>query len=61
MVSNIDLILASILTANLVICPIVGFPDCIFNILACIITVICLLYRNVDIDIELEDDDLGGV
>ena len=61
MTSNIDLILASILTANLVICPIVGFLNCIFNIMACIIAVICLLYRNADIDIELEDDDLGGV
>lgn len=58
MVSNVDLILASILTANLVICAIVRFPNCIVNIAACIIAVLCLLYRNAEIN--LEDDDFGG-
>ena len=57
MVSNIDLVLASILTANLTICPIVGFPNCAFNILACVVATFCLLYRNIEIDLTY--DDLG--
>lgn len=60
MASNIDLILASILTANLVICPIVGFPNCIINMVACVIVTLCLLYRNVEINFD-NDDDLGGI
>ena len=49
---------ASILTANLTICPIVGFPNCLFNVFISIITVFCLLCRNVENDFT--DDDFGG-
>lgn len=58
MTSNIDLILASVLTANIVLCAIVGFPSCIINMLACVIATLCLLYRNVEINFD--DDDLKG-
>ena len=56
MISNIDLILASILTANLTICSIVGFPNCLFNTFIGVIAVFCLLCRNDD----FTDDDFGG-
>ena len=58
MASNIDLILTSVLTANIVLCAIVGFPNCIINMLACVIATLCLLYRNVEINFD--DDDLKG-
>lgn len=60
MVSNVDLILASILTANIVACGIVGFPNCITNLFACVLSTICLLYRNVEIKFD-DEDDFGGV
>lgn len=59
MVSNVDLIFASILTANIVACGIVGFPSCIINLVACALSTLCLLYRNVEI--EFDDNDLGGI
>jgi len=59
MVSNVDLILASILTANMVVCAVIGFPSCIINLVACVLSTLCLLYRNVEI--EFDDDDLGGI
>ena len=58
--SNGDLILASILTANMVVCAVGSFPLCIINLIACILCTLGLLYRNVEIKFD-DDDDLGGI
>lgn len=46
MTSNINLIMASVLTANIVVASIVPLPNSILNYLAIIVTVCWLLFGN---------------
>lgn len=46
MVTNIDLILSSILTANIMVASIIPFPNNIISLLAIIVSMALLVLRN---------------
>lgn len=46
MVTNIDLILSSILTANIMVASIIQFPNNIISLLAIIVSMALLVLRN---------------
>ena len=46
MVTNIDLILSSILTANIIVASIITFPNNIISLLAIIVSMVLLVLRN---------------
>lgn len=52
MVTNVDLILSSVLTANIMVASIVPFPNNIINLLAMVVCVFWLLSRNKENDFD---------
>lgn len=61
MVSNVDLIASSILTANLVIAATTVSPTlCLVNVGICVVSLLFLLFRNVEIDFY-DEDDMGDM
>lgn len=61
MVSNVDLIATSILTANLVIAATTVSPTlCLVNVGICVVSLLFLLFRNVEIDFY-DEDDMGDM
>lgn len=55
MVTNIDLILSSILTANIMVASIITFPNNIISLLAIIVSMALLVLRNKE-DISITRD-----